>query len=422
MEVLQAVYVLCHLLTVSVLAFACGRVYPHRTKNTEQNDNAAWSVRSAAAHLMAVWGFSYTFFLPLFMLKLPPEPEAIVNTFLTFTIILVASIVTLWSVNQFLQLKANKRDWLPYVVVPEVVTFVLHLIVSTPETLAIYFGSVVCVMLFGIWYFYRRYNVYKRLIEEEYSNLEGIELRWVQGLCLAMTLQSANFIAVCVFNSLWLEFVGMAIVCISALALEECAFRTRAISIYLIEQAAVADKSMHEADRTPDNIDSDNLEQLAEESHNLAPCVGEVVESVEKQQDTACETVGDEVSENTSEQQDNAIADDDPRQKVYAVIRHKLAIVCENENLFLDPDLTREMLCSAIKVNRTYLSEYLRSEGMTYYNYINGLRIHYAVQLLRSNPELPLLDVSYRSGYSNPATFRRAFREIMGCLPSEYQV
>lgn len=266
MEVLQAVYVLCHLLTVSVLAFACGRVYPHRTKNSEQNDNAAWGVRSAAAHLMAVWGFSYTFFVPLFMLKLPPEPEAIVNTFLTFTIILVASIVSLWSVNKFLQLKANKRDWLPYVVVPEVGTFVLHLIVSTPETLAIYFGSVVCVMFFGIWYFYRRYCVYKRLIEEEYSNLDGIELRWVWGLCVAMSLQSSNFIAVCVFNTVWLEFVGMFIVCISALALQECAFRTRAISIYLIEQAAVADKSMLETDRTPDNIEADDLELLASES------------------------------------------------------------------------------------------------------------------------------------------------------------
>lgn len=421
MEVLQAVYVLCHLLTVSVLAFACGRVYPHRTKNSEQNDNAAWGVRSAAAHLMAVWGFSYTFFVPLFMLKLPPEPEAIVNTFLTFTIILVASIVSLWSVNKFLQLKANKRDWLPYVVVPEVGTFVLHLIVSTPETLAIYFGSVVCVMFFGIWYFYRRYCVYKRLIEEEYSNLDGIELRWVWGLCVAMSLQSSNFIAVCVFNTVWLEFVGMFIVCISALALQECAFRTRAISIYLIEQAAVADKSMLETDRTPDNIEADDLELLASESEVHAQEVTKSEESIDEQHCTESVEAADETPESASEQQEDA-ASEDSRQKVYAVIRHKLAIVCENENLFLDPDLTREMLCSAIKVNRTYLSEYLRSEGMTYYNYINGLRIHYAVQLLRSNPELPLLDVSYRSGYSNPATFRRAFREIMGCLPSEYQV
>lgn len=451
MEISQAVYVLCHLLTVSVVAFACGRVYPHRSKKIEQSDNTAWGVRLAAAHLMVIWGFSYTFYVPLFMLELPPEPEAIANTFLTFAIILSASIVSVWSVNEFLQLKANKRDWLPYVLVPEVGTFILHLVVSTPTTLAIYFASVIFVMFFGIWYFYRRYCIYKRLLLEEYSNLTDRELRWVWGLCVAMAIQSTNFIAICVVDWPWLEYAGLAIVCFSSILLQKCVFGTRALSIYLIEQAAVADHIMLENERTPDAIQSEGIDEIANETpaepvvqpetmkQPAAEDAEKAAETVETTEIAEAQSAGEQkgaagqdavaeqnvaAEQDTADEQDSAEqeATDDPRRKVNNVIRLKLKAVCEDECLFLDPDLTREMLCSAIKVNRTYLSEYLRNEGLTYYNYINGLRIRYAVKLLRSHPDLPLLDVSFRSGFSNPATFRRAFRDIMGCLPSEYEV
>lgn len=419
MEISQAVYVLCHLLTVSVVAFACGRVYPHRSKKIEQSDNTAWGVRLAAAHLMVIWGFSYTFYVPLFMLELPPEPEAIANTFLTFAIILSASIVSVWSVNEFLQLKANKRDWLPYVLVPEVGTFILHLVVSTPTTLAIYFASVIFVMFFGIWYFYRRYCIYKRLLLEEYSNLTDRELRWVWGLCVAMAIQSTNFIAICVVDWPWLEYAGLAIVCFSSILLQKCVFGTRALSIYLIEQAAVADHVMLENERTPEAITSESLE--ADAAKEVCKMEAKADEKVEDNSSAAEKSGSPSADESEAkpcpaEQSDNA----DSRQKVYGVIRYKLRTLCEDEKVFLDPDLTREMLCSIIKVNRTYLSDYLRTEGMTYYNYINTLRINYAVEVLRSMPDLPLVDVSYRCGYSNPATFRRAFRDIMGCLPSEY--
>lgn len=412
MQVYQAVYVLCHILTISVVAFSGGRVIPHRSRKNDPSDRTVWCVRWAAAQLIAVWGFSYTFFLPIYLLELPPEAEAVANTFLTFFIVLAASLVSLWSVNQFLQLKANIREWLPYVVVPEVGTFILHLVVSTPLTLRIYFLSVVGVMLFGIWYFVHRYAIYKRLILEEYSDLTDREQHWVWGLLVAMALQSSNFIAGCVFDIAWLEFVGMFIVCCSSIMLQQCAFHTKALSPYLIEQAAVADKAMLESERTPDTIQSDDLDQMmaghteggarnrSEAAPNASPKPGADMAKTDDGKDA------DEVNES--------------RQKVYAVIRQKLKALCEDERLFLDPDLTREVLCGVIKVNRTYLSDYLRSEGMTYYSYINNLRVNYAVQILNETPDIPLIDVCYRSGYSNPATFRRAFRDIMGCLPSEY--
>lgn len=407
MQIFQGVYVLCHILTVSVVAFSGGRVIPHRSRKHEPTDNTVWSVRWAAAQLIAVWGFSYTFFLPLYMLELPPEPEAIINTFLTFAIIMAASVASVWSVNEFLQLKANKREWLPYVVVPELATFIAHLVVSTPLTLYIYFLSVVGVMIFGIWYFCQRYRIYKRLILEEYSDLTDREQRWVWGLLVAMAMQSTNFIAGCVFDIVWLEFLGMIIVCVSSILLQQCAFHTKALSPYLIEQAAMENKAKRAGSRTTDNVAAADLDQL----------VTGPAEKEGAQPKASTETATDE-----ADAADGNAADTvrNSRQRVYAVIRKRLKELCEDELLFLDPDLTREMLCGVIKVNRTYLTDYLHSEGTTYYNYINNLRVRYAVQILHETPDLPIVDVSYRSGYSTPATFRRAFRDIMGCLPSEY--
>lgn len=416
MQVLQAVYVLFHLLTVAVVSFACGRVYPRRSS---RNENAAWSVRWAACLLIAVWGFSYTFFLPMMILQLPPETEAIVTTFLTFIIILVASITSVWAVNEFLQLKSNKREWLPFVVVPEVGTFVLHLIVSSPVTLYIYFGSVFFVLVFGIHYFYRRYCLYKRLLREEYSDLTDRDLRWVSGLCVAMGIQSTNFVVGCIFGSTWQEFAGMVIVMFSAMLLQQCAFRTKPLSLYLIEEAAVEERLMLEGDRTPESITSESLEADAvSRACEITTKSGNDAETCCSSAETDGSTAAESSSAESCPAPDSGNAD--TRQKVYDVIRHKLKTLCEDEKVFLDPDLTREMLCSIIKVNRTYLSDYLRTEGMTYYNYINTLRINYAVEVIRTMPDLPLVDVSYRCGYSNPATFRRAFRDIMGCLPSEF--
>ena len=415
MEIFEALYVLCNLITVAIVAFACGRVYPPRLSSAaggSQNDNAAWGVRRAAAILIIVWGLSYTFFLPLFILQLPPETEAIVNTFLTFAIILTASVTSVWSVNKFLQLRSCPIEWLPFVVIPELGTFILHLIVSTPLTLFVYFGSVLFVYLYGIGYFYRRYKIYARLIREEYSNLTDRDLHWVSGLCVAMAIQSVNFVGVCILNASWLEFLGLAIVSFSAILLQQCAFRTKPLSPYLIEQAAVEDKYMAESERTPDTTSTETLETLVE-NHTSAAA------AAKSESDAPAADAG--ATAPTPQDTGSTSADhEDTRQKVYAIIRYKLADMCEANKTFLDPDLTRETLCSIINVNRTYLSDYLRSEGTTYYNYINTLRIHYAVKLLEENPSLPLVDISYRSGYSNPATFRRAFRDIMGCLPSEY--
>lgn len=413
METLEAIYIFCYMLTTVTLAFASGRVYPNRLRiPNAKPDGTAWQVRRAAAILIGSWILSYILFLPVMFLGLSPEVEATVTMALTFIVIMTVSIVSLWSVNEFLQFKTSAMRWLPWTVLPELVGIAAFLVAPSFYTLSFYFLTVVGVTFFGVSYFYRRYQRYKRLLREEYSDLTHRELRWVWGVCIVMAIQSLSFVVVSMYRNVMLEFVGMAIVIACATLVAQCAFRTEPLSLYLIEEAAVEEHMMDARERTPDPLQPEGAadEQVTAPADAPTPAA------------PAAEAAPPE-SEPATPSRDEALDADasETRQKVYDVIRHKLQTLCVDEKVFLDPDLTREMLCSIIKVNRTYLSDYLRSEGTTYYNYINSLRIQYAVEIMRDEPTLPLVDVSYRSGYSNPATFRRAFRDIMGCLPSEYE-
>lgn len=101
-------------------------------------------------------------------------------------------------------------------------------------------------------------------------------------------------------------------------------------------------------------------------------------------------------------------------------VGERLAQKCEETQLYLRHDLTIDMLAKEIGSNRTYISSYLAAKGMSYYTYINTLRVGHAKQLMTSNQKLSLVDIAYACGYRNDTTFRRAFTEVEKCTPSEY--
>lgn len=100
-------------------------------------------------------------------------------------------------------------------------------------------------------------------------------------------------------------------------------------------------------------------------------------------------------------------------------IEQKLRTMCEDKLLFLTPDITLETLALRLGTNRTYMGMYFRERNLTFYQYINTLRIEYAYRLMQDNPHLSLRKVAEQSGFRSQPTFRKAFQEVMGCLPSE---
>ncbi|MBP9998525.1 MAG: AraC family transcriptional regulator [Bacteroidales bacterium] len=124
----------------------------------------------------------------------------------------------------------------------------------------------------------------------------------------------------------------------------------------------------------------------------------------------------DVVEEEPSESETEKKSED---KAFYAIIEQRLESLCEGNLLFLEPDLTRESLCLRLNIGRTYLGMYFRSRGLTFYQYINTLRVEYAIKLMQKNPEMPIREVSELSGFRSQTTFRKVFKEVMGCLPSD---
>ena len=110
--------------------------------------------------------------------------------------------------------------------------------------------------------------------------------------------------------------------------------------------------------------------------------------------------------------------------ETYAVLAEQLENCMAECKLYLNPKLTLQEVCSEIGTNRTYLSDYLNKVlKTTFYEYINGLRIARACEIIDAmTPEnkQSMLEVSEISGFNSISTFNRAFAKVMGQTPSHY--
>jgi AraC-like DNA-binding protein len=91
---------------------------------------------------------------------------------------------------------------------------------------------------------------------------------------------------------------------------------------------------------------------------------------------------------------------------------------CVDKQLYLQHDLTLLQLAKAIGTNRFYLSQYFSSQGTTYNDYINDLRINHFVSLYReavdSQRSITAQQLALESGYRSYNTFRNAFKRKTG--------
>lgn len=91
---------------------------------------------------------------------------------------------------------------------------------------------------------------------------------------------------------------------------------------------------------------------------------------------------------------------------------------CEDNQLYLQNDLTLAQLANIIGTNRTYLSQHFAQQGLTFNAYINSLRIDHFIRLYREAAAesriVTAQQFSFKSGFHSYSTFSAAFKQKMG--------
>ncbi|MCR5487050.1 MAG: AraC family transcriptional regulator [Lachnospiraceae bacterium] len=136
--------------------------------------------------------------------------------------------------------------------------------------------------------------------------------------------------------------------------------------------------------------------------------------------------------------------------EIYSILMQLIALCGRNISFFQgpDPSAVTSSFKNSIPLSRVcgYISEHFTEEltlegvsahagfskyhferifreytGVTFYQYLQEMRIHYA-QTLLSNPELTVTDISGQAGFASCAAFTRAFKKSTGYPPSQYRM
>ncbi|MGG5507719.1 MULTISPECIES: helix-turn-helix transcriptional regulator [unclassified Myroides] len=89
--------------------------------------------------------------------------------------------------------------------------------------------------------------------------------------------------------------------------------------------------------------------------------------------------------------------------------------------LFLNPSLNLEQLAVVLNLQKSELLRFFRaSQSTTFKQYLNRLRVEYAILLIRDNEEnFTVEELSLLCGFNTRLSFYRAFVDVFGFAPSE---
>ena len=94
-----------------------------------------------------------------------------------------------------------------------------------------------------------------------------------------------------------------------------------------------------------------------------------------------------------------------------------------DEKLFLNKNISLDLLAERTSSNRTYCSNAINScAGMNFYRYVDVFRIEEATKrLIQGGKSVLLKELAYDLGYNSLTVFSKAFVREIGCTPSIYR-
>ncbi len=242
------------------------------------------------------------------------------------------------------------------------------------------FQSITLILVFLAGIFYVVWSSlllrsHKKRIREEFSNLELVNLRWLQllvyGLAViwVIVIFTRNDTLIHLGQSVFVILIGF--------------FGIQQKNIFKTEMPQIDNSKIREA--IPESVNQ-------EKTHE---------KSIEKEKYT---------SSGLSEAREN---------EYYG----RLSQLIEEEKIYTNSDLSLSELASTLDIHPNYLSQIInKKEDRTFHAYINDHRINEFKRLvaLPKNQQFTLMSLAYDCGFNSKSTFNRYFKKTTNQTPSQY--
>ena len=101
----------------------------------------------------------------------------------------------------------------------------------------------------------------------------------------------------------------------------------------------------------------------------------------------------------------------------------KITSLVQRKQLFRKADFDRDQLIKVSGYEKNRLSAIIsKCSGTNIPGYINRMRVEYAAQMLKDNPDSTVQSVAVASGFVSQTTFIRAFKNVFGMTPSDFKL
>lgn len=120
------------------------------------------------------------------------------------------------------------------------------------------------------------------------------------------------------------------------------------------------------------------------------------------------------------------VMSDEPIKKAEpmpSTLMEKIDFLMQNEQLFLQPDLSLVSLCEQVGTNRTYASKAIKdSKGCNFSDYVNRFRLDYALDLMKNTPKenIVMQNIAMQCGCGSIQTFYRYFKLFYNETPTQW--
>jgi AraC-like DNA-binding protein len=103
--------------------------------------------------------------------------------------------------------------------------------------------------------------------------------------------------------------------------------------------------------------------------------------------------------------------------------QQKLEKFMDEQQPYLDPELTIEKLSDLTRIKKLILSQTLnKGFNKNFFTFIKEYRIRHVEEILKKKKQenATIMDIAYESGFNSKTGFNRAFKEVTGKTPTEY--